>query len=155
MSGARSSGFPGAALASLIVTASAFVACSGGNTTTYVYVTASPSGAPTSSPTSTPTAPPAGVLSANPTSLSINGTGASYAQNIYVQETGYTGAFSESDTCATIATVTPSNGAGPATTFTVTPSAAGTCAAKFADTNGNQTSVAVTVTTTGFTVQTR
>ncbi len=151
MSPARSAGLSGAALASLIVTASAFVACSGGNTTTYVYVTASPSGAPTS----TPTAPPAGVLSANPTSLSINGTGVSYAQNIYVQETGYTGAFSESDTCASITTVTPSSGAGPAATFTVTPSAAGACAAKFADTNGNQTSVAITVTTTGFTVQTR
>jgi hypothetical protein len=94
-------------------------------------------------------------MSANPTSLSINGTGASYAQNTYVQETGYTGAFTESDKCATIATVTPSSGTGPAAMFTVTPSAAGTCAAKFADTNGNQVSVAITVTTTGFTVQTR
>jgi hypothetical protein len=157
MSSAR--GFPGAALASLIVTASAFGACSGGNTTTYMYVTASPGGSPSSSPTSsstaTPTPPPPGTMSANPTSLSINGTGAGYAQSVYIQEAGYTGAFNENDTCTSIASVTPNTGAGPAATFTVTPSGAGTCAAKFADTNGRTISVAITVTTTGFTVQTR
>jgi hypothetical protein len=94
-------------------------------------------------------------MSANPTSLSINGTGAGYAQSVYIQEAGYTGAFNENDTCTSIASVTPNTGAGPAATFTVTPSGAGTCAAKFADTNGRTISVAITVTTTGFTVQTR
>jgi len=135
------------------------VACSGGGTTTYVYVTASPgassSTSPTASPTATPTPPPAGVLSVNPTALSMNGTGASYAQDLDVQETSYTGAFTESDTCGAVATVTPTSGAGPSTTFTVTPSAGGTCNATFSDTNNQHVSVAITVTTTGFTVQTR
>lgn len=147
------SGFSRAFLIALALATSAVVACSGGGATTYVYITASPSSSPSASPT--PTAPPSGVLSVNPTALSINGTGASYAQNVYVQETGYSGAFSESDNCTSIASVAPSSGAGPAATFIVTPSGAGTCTATFADVNGNRVLVAVTVTTTGFAVQTR
>jgi hypothetical protein len=85
----------------------------------------------------------------------MNGTGASYAQNVDVQETGYLGAFSESDTCTSIATVTPASGPGPQATFIVTPSSAGTCTATFADSKAQQVAVAITVTTTGFTVQTR
>jgi len=111
---------------------------------TYVTETGSPSGS--SSP---------GVLSVSPTTLSLTGTGASNAQNVYVQELGYGGAFSESDTCTAIAAVAPSSGAGPAATFTVTPSSAGTCAATFTDAHANKVSVAITVTTTGFSVQMR
>src|SRR5579872_5533889 len=54
-----------------------------------------PTPTPTATPTATPTPGPPGVLTANPTSLSLSGTGASFAQTTLVQETGYTGARSE------------------------------------------------------------
>ncbi|MGC8485710.1 MAG: hypothetical protein ACP5O6_08775, partial [Candidatus Baltobacteraceae bacterium] len=70
-----------------------------------------------------------------------------------VTETGYTGTFTESDTCSTIATVTPSSGTGPSFTFTVTGVNAGTCTATFADTNGQQVTANIGVTTTGVVIQ--
>ncbi len=135
-------------------------ACSGGGTTNiYQLPSATPSGVPTSSssavPTATPTAPPPGVLSINPTALTLNGTGAASAQSVDVQEIGYTGGFGESDTCAGIATVAPSSGSGPSAAFSVTPIAAGTCSATFTDAQSQHVAVAITVTTTGFTVNTR
>jgi len=127
------------------------IACSGGNTTTYVYVTASPG----SSSSASPTAPPPGVLSVNPSALTLNGTGAAATQSVGVLEIGYIGALSESDTCTGVATVAPSSGSGPSATFMVTPSAAGTCSATFTDSKSQHVAVAITVTTTGFTVDTR
>ena len=96
-------------------------------------------------------------MSVQPNNVQIYGTGASNAQSILVQETGYIGAFTESDTChpssGQIAAVTPSNGAGPSATFTSTGVAAGSCSAMFTDANGRQASTTITVTTTGFGVQ--
>ncbi|HVS45493.1 MAG TPA: hypothetical protein VMS32_02395 [Verrucomicrobiae bacterium] len=74
-----------------------------------------------------------------------------------MREIGYTGAFTESDTCnpsgGTIATVAPSSGSGPSFTFTVTGVAAGTCAATFADSNGQRVTTNIGVTTTGGIIQ--
>ncbi len=162
----------------LLLCAGLLVACSGGTTNIFQLPSANPSGVPTSSSTAlasatptarasatptalasatptalasaTPTAPPSGVLSVNPIALSINGIGA--AQSVDVQEIGYSGAFNESDTCAGVATVAPSLGGGPSATFTVTSSAAGTCSATFTDATSQHLAVAITVTTTGFTV---
>jgi hypothetical protein len=100
--------------------------------------------------TPTPTPPPPGVLSVNPTAVPIYGTGSGNAASVVVQETGYTGTLSESDTCTGIATVTPSSGTGPSVTFTITGVAAGSCTATFSDTNGQHVSAAVGVTTSGF-----
>ncbi len=111
-------------------------------------VAASPSPSPSPSPSSPPA--PMGIA---PSTLALTGTGASNAQTLVVTETGYTGSFTESDTCSTIATVTPSSGTGPSFTFTVTGVAAGTCSATFTDTNGQHVSANIGVTTTGVVIQ--
>ncbi len=110
----------------------------------------SPSASPSPSPSPTPTPNPMGIA---PSTLALTGTGASNAQTLVVTETGYTGSFTESDTCSTIATVTPSSGTGPSFTFTVTGLAAGTCSATFADTNGQHVTANIGVTTTGVVIQ--
>ncbi len=113
-------------------------------------VAASPSPSPSASPSPSPTPNPMGIA---PSTLALTGTGASNAQTLVVTETGYTGSFTESDTCSTIATVTPSSGTGPSFTFTVTGVAAGTCSATFADTNGQHVTANIGVTTTGVVIQ--
>jgi hypothetical protein len=118
----------------------------------------SPAPVPTPSPTPTPTPPPPGVLAVNPTSVQIYNLGASYAQNISVQEPTYTGAFSESDTCnpgsGQIATIASGNPNGPTATFVATGIASGTCNATFSDTNNQHETISITVTTNGFIIQT-
>ena len=112
--------------------------------------TPSPSPSASPSPSPTPTPNPMGIA---PSTLALTGTGASNAQTLVVTETGYTGSFTESDTCSTIATVTPSSGTGPSFTFTVTGLAAGTCSATFADTNRQHVTANIGVTTTGVVIQ--
>jgi hypothetical protein len=107
---------------------------------------------PTPSPTATPTPNP---LAANPVSLSFSATGATAAQTIAVSETSYSGAFDEGDTCAGIASVTPSSASGPKANFTVTPSAAGSCTVTIKDANGQHSATSVNVTTTSFGVDRR
>lgn len=104
-------------------------------------------------PSNTWMAPPSSVLSVSPASVSINGTGSTNAQNISVQETGYTGTFSQTNTCATMATITPSGTNGSSASFTVTGNAVGTCSATFGDTNNQKITVNIAVTTTGFGIQ--
>lgn len=114
---------------------------------------ASGGASPTPTTSSTPTPPPPGVLSANPTTLSFYSTGAGAAQTVLVQQTNFSGALSETDTCSGIATVSPTSSASPYTA-TVTPVAAGTCTITFND--GTQTvPVSVTVTTAGVVVNTK
>lgn len=105
------------------------------------------------SPSPSPSAPPPNVLSVNPSSVAVNGTGAASAASILVQETSYTGAFTESDTCSGIATVTPSAGTGPSFTFTAEGVVAGTCTASFADANAQSVSTTIVVTTNGIIIQ--
>lgn len=138
----------------ILLSAALLSACSGGGTTN-IYQLPSSSPTASTSPTASSSAPPPGALSVNPSSLSLNGTGASAAQSVQVQEIGYTGGFGESDTCTAIATVAPTSGSGPSATFSVTPSAAGTCSATFTDATSQHVAVAITVTTTGFTVSAR
>lgn len=89
----------------------------------------------------------------NPTTVNVYGLGASNAATILAQETGDTGAFSQTNTCSTIATIAPASSNGPSVTFTVTGIAAGTCSATFADTHNQTAAVTITVTATGFTIQ--
>jgi hypothetical protein len=95
------------------------------------------------------------VLSVNPPSLAVDGTGAANAQTLLVQETGYSGTFSETDTCAGIAVLAPGNGAGPSTSETVTGVGAGQCSATFSDSFAQVQHASITVTTGGFTIQRR
>jgi hypothetical protein len=69
---------------------------------------------------------------------------------ITVTESGYTGAFSESDTCGGKATITPSTANGPSATFTVKAgSNGGVCTATFYDAalHSAQVTIGVTATT--------
>jgi hypothetical protein len=77
------------------------------------------------------------------------------AQTLLVQETGYSGNFTESDTCAGIATLVPGNGAGPSLSETVTGLGAGQCSATFSDSFAQVQHASITVTTGGFTIQSR
>jgi hypothetical protein len=106
-------------------------------------------GGPLPSATPTPAPTPPGTLAVNPKSLSFVGTGATLATTFTASETGYTGAFTESDTCSGIATVA----AGAAGSYTITPSGAGSCTVTIADSFAQKAAVAVSVTTSGAVVQ--
>jgi hypothetical protein len=97
----------------------------------------------------TPTPTPPGALAVKPTSLTFIGTGAALATTFTASESGYTGAFKESDTCSGIATVA----AGAAGAYTITPSGAGSCSVTIADSYAQKAVVAVSVTVTGGVVQ--
>ena len=87
-----------------------------------------------------------GPLTANPTSVSFQST-SSIAQSITVGAVGYTGAFTESDTCSGIAAIAPSGSnaaTGPSAIFTVTPARIGACSIIFSVIGQNVT-VLVTV----------
>ena len=68
-------------------------------------------------------------------------------------ESGYSGAFTATNTCSGIATVTPSSASGPSAAFTVTPTANGTCTVTINDASNNSTSVNVTISGVTFTIQ--
>jgi hypothetical protein len=74
--------------------------------------------------------------------------GSSNAQSVSVTESGYSGTFSEVDTCAGIATI-----ATASPKFTVTPVAVGTCSITISDIPQRFVAVGVTVTTSGLVVQ--
>jgi hypothetical protein len=92
-----------------------------------------------------PSSPPNSTIKLTPATVSF--TAAGQSQSVGVSENGYSGTFSESDTCSGIATIANASGG-----FSVTAAAAGTCFATIADTNGNSTKLGVTVTTTSFTI---
>jgi hypothetical protein len=137
---------------SALLMVAALAACGGAVNTTPIgsSVRATPS-PPAGVSTPTPPPGPAGVLQAGPATLAF-ATATSAAQNIAVSETAYTGAFMETTTCASIATVTTTSAAGPQASFTVTPAAGGTCAVTFADATNQTATVAVAVTTSALDV---
>ena len=95
------------------------------------------------------------MLSVNPTTVPVYGTGSADASTLLVQETGYSGTFTEQDTCAGTATISTTSANGPSATYTVTGVAAGSCSATFEDSFAQQTTASIVVTTNGFTVQSR
>ena len=112
-----------------------------------------PGGPPIIVPTASPSSAPTSVLSVSPNPINVTGTGPTSATIVAVQEPGYSGAFTESDTCSGIATITPpSNSNGPSSTFTAEGVAAGTCSASFSDTLGQKASASVVVTTGGISI---
>lgn len=119
--------------------------------------TSTPSPTPTSSSTPTPTAPPPGVLSVNPLSVNIYGTGSSNAATIVVQEVTYAGTFTESDTCnpgsGKIATIATANAAGPSANYIATGVSAGSCTATFSDSTNQHVTIPIVVTTNSFGIQ--
>ncbi len=114
-------------------------------------LTASATGIP---PATAIFAPTPNALGISPSTLALLGTGASNALTATLSETAYTGTFTESDTCAGVATVTTPSALGPTETYTVTASAAGSCTATFTDAYGQHATLNIGVTTTGISVQT-
>ncbi|HTX57251.1 MAG TPA: hypothetical protein VMD47_09115 [Candidatus Acidoferrales bacterium] len=104
---------------------------------------------PTPSPTATASTPglSLGPVVTNPTSLSFIAAGASYAQNLDISQTNFTGSYSEGDNCSGIATVSPTSNSGGAAVYAVTPVAAGTCQVTVTGGGSMQAVVGVIVTT--------
>ena len=89
---------------------------------------------------------PPGALTTAPAQLSFSSLGSGAVQSFAASEPGYSGAFSESDTCATTAKVATASALGPSSLFQVTPLAVGTCAINITDLYGQKRSIAVTIT---------
>lgn len=138
-----------------MLTASTFVAC-GGNITSKplpqtptpvptTIPTTAPNGNPTTAPTTVPTTTPNSTLSVSPSSLSLKGLGAAYAQTLTATETGNAGTLTTSG-CATVATATV-GALGATTLITVTGVGSGTCTLVVADANGQRVAIGVGVMT--------
>jgi hypothetical protein len=86
-----------------------------------------------------------GSMTASPSYVQLPGQ-----SQTTVSEPGYTGQFVETDTCGTLATVSPSSANGPSGVFTVTAgsSGGGMCGATFHDSGGRTVSVQIGVTAT-------
>src|SRR6516162_1961738 len=76
---------------------------------------------------------PAGVITLTPSALAIPGFGAANAKTAVVGDLRYTGKFTETGTCKSVATVKPGRGKGPLFTVTVTGVGRGACTIAFAD----------------------
>lgn len=122
-----------------------------------LYAISSAAASPTPAPThTTSSSPPPGALSANPTEVQISGLGAPDAQPVLIQEMGYTGSLTETNSCGgttPIASFSASSGSGPSWSLVVTGDSTGTCLATIQDANGQSVTITVVVTATGFTVQ--
>jgi len=131
-----------------IVAAVMLSACGGGGgggVGTTPPVTASPSSSPTNSPS---------VPQSSTSSIAFqSGT----AQTFTIKETGYSGAFTESDTCnpltGQIASVTAVSNTGGAASYQVAPIAAGACTVTITDASSRSATISVSVATAAITVQ--
>jgi hypothetical protein len=151
-----------------IASAAIFAGCGGGssNTPPFTSGTATPTATPTPAPTNTPTPTPTNTPTPSPTpspvpapigatGTTVSLTAAGNTAQFQVTESGYSGPFTVangSPSCTGIATVSPSAGTGPSTTFTITAVAAGTCTIVVSDNHGGSVSVQVVVTTTSGTI---
>lgn len=119
----------------------------GGGTGSLTPPGQTPSPAPTVSPTPGPSP------QASQTSVAFQ-TGS--AQSVSVTETGYTGAFTENDTCnplsGTIALITVQSNANGSATYAIAPIAAGTCTVTVGDSAKHTTMISVSVATAAITI---
>jgi hypothetical protein len=90
-----------------------------------------------------------GKVVVTPSSLAFAATGSSAAQNVGVAQSGYSGAFAESDDCAGIATLKASSNVGGDAAYVVTPVAKGDCSAKFTGGNGESAALTISVAPAG------
>jgi hypothetical protein len=116
--------------------------------TTSLTVSASATGVPSATFTLTLAA---GTLAA-PATVSIGNTAAQSA-TIPVSEAGFTGTFTQTNTCAGVATVGAAAGNGPSTTFPVSQLGGGTCSIVISDGHGGSASVQIVSTTIQLIVQ--
>jgi hypothetical protein len=90
---------------------------------------------------------PGGVV-ASPAPLNFALTGSAQGTTVTVTQSGYTGSYTESDTCGRIAKVVQLSNAGGTAQYRVTPSAVGTCSVLFTGGNAETFALAVSVTQT-------
>jgi hypothetical protein len=88
--------------------------------------------------------PPPGNVVVDPSALTFTSTGAGAAKNVKVSQSGFTGSFTETNTCTGIATIVPANASGK-TEFKVTPLAKGDCTATFHGGNGETAPLSIDV----------
>jgi hypothetical protein len=115
----------------------------------------SPSPSTSASPSPTPTSAP-NALQANPTTVAIPAPGVADTKTVVVTESGYNGTLSQSNSCGgstPIATFSATSAQGPSWNLIVTGVAAGTCVATISDSNAQSVTVSITVTASGFSIQ--
>jgi hypothetical protein len=119
--------------------------------------TATPTATPvaTATPTPTPTPTPAAAVVPNPAAVALTGIGPSYTLGVNVTQAGYAGSFSQTNTCAGVATVAPAVTQPASPTFSLTPLATGTCALTVTGGSNQSVVVPVTVTSSGLVVSGR
>ena len=142
-----------------MLTASAFVACGGGNVNTNpvgptpivttvptTHPTTDPNGnpttAPTTAPTTVPTNTPNSTLKVSPSSLALAGVGISYQQTLTATQTTPTQLTIGG--CSGVASATV-GAIGTSTTITVVGTAAGSCTLTITDASGQTAVVSVAV----------
>jgi hypothetical protein len=139
----------GTAFFSAALACAALSGCGGSSATP----AATPVTAP--SPSTAPSGAPTTALQPSASAIAFT---ANTAMPLTVTETGYTGVFHESDTCAplsgAIASVTTmANPPAGSASYSVAPLAAGTCQITLRDDGANSVVVPVTVSTAAITVQ--
>jgi len=91
-------------------------------------------------------------LIVTPPTTFVDGAGATFAQTFTVSESGYSGTFTETDTCGTgggaIASLSPASGSGPSLIITATGINAGMCVATYQDSFGQTAPATIVVTIT-------
>lgn len=92
----------------------------------------------------------ASKILATPASLALLSTGSIDAKSVTVHEKGYTGTFTQTSTCAKIATASPTTGNGPSLAVKITGIAAGSCNITFTDSAHKAVTLPITVTTVIF-----
>jgi hypothetical protein len=93
-------------------------------------------------------APPGSVV-VDPSALEFTKTGPTNSQNVNVSQTNYSGAFTQSNTCSGIASVSAASNAAGKATYRVTPIAKGTCTVTFTGSPGQSAPLSVSVTPPG------
>ncbi len=80
-----------------------------------------------------------------PGQLSFTSAGTGNAKSVTVTQDGYSGSFSQSNSCAKIASVTEKSNAGGKASYLVTPLGTGSCAAVFAGGNAKSATLPISV----------
>ena len=93
-----------------------------------------------------------GPLSAGTANISL-GNGAPMNASDLISEANYSGVFTESDSCAGIATIALSPSNGPMATLAATQLASGMCAVQIADNHGGSIAVQITSTVSTIIIQ--
>ena len=93
-----------------------------------------------------------GPLKASTASIAL-GNGAPIVASDVIIETNYSSAFTESDSCAGIATIALSPSKGPVATLAITQLASGTCTVNVADNHGGTVTVQITSTVSTIIIQ--